>query len=162
MRGKSVWAKLVYMVSRAAGCRTYQNLYSARSTWPSERGIEGCFPGDFFLLLTQNIGLKDTRVPSHRTPVLTKPTWSQVELHSLWEQLLLAPLLVLRGLSEASGVHDVIGCTALRQQLYPRVTANGVGLPWPGEVLGGESRRRRRKRGGPRCGCCVRLTCKVT
>lgn len=67
-----------------------------------------------FLQRTRNTGLKDTRVPSHRTPVRTKPTRSQVERHFLWEQLLLAPLLVLLGLSEASGVHDVIGCTALR------------------------------------------------
>lgn len=82
---------------------------------------------------TQNTGLEETRAPG---TARGKPTWSQVDPHSLWGQLLLpAPVLVLLGLGQAPGVHDIVSGTALRQQLLPCVTANGVGLAGSCEIL---------------------------
>lgn len=46
-------------------------------------------------------------------PAEAKPTWSQVERHFLWGQLLLAPHLVLLGRGVAPGVDDVIRRAAL-------------------------------------------------
>lgn len=56
--------------------------------------------------------------PTHthtHTQAEAKPTWSQVERHFLRGQLLLAALLVLLGLSQAPGVHDVVSRTSLQQ-----------------------------------------------
>ena len=118
-----------------------------------------CFP----LLFTQNTGHRAKRHPAHsrRTPGRAKPTWSQMERHFLWEQLLLAPLLVLFDLGEASGVHDVIRLTAPGYQLCPGVAADGVGLPLPSEILA-RSGKREEKRGGPTqwewCGVTFRVS----
>lgn len=88
-----------------------------------------------FLQRTENAGLRDS-VPTRRPPAGAKLAWPQVQSHSLWGQLLLIPFPVHQAVSNAPGVYDVVRRTFHSQQLLPCVTASGVRLPRPGEVLG--------------------------